>query len=142
LSLRTTATSEAAGISRVTLHRIEKGKPSVSMAAYCKVMTALGMELCVIPSGSLGRDTDTGKPSIPVRIMLQDYPQLQQLAWQLHGVDSLKPLEALGVYERNRRHLDFQVMDPKERDLINALKTGLGNGGEQAAGQLGSLAGR
>jgi transcriptional regulator with XRE-family HTH domain len=131
LSLRTTSTAEAAGISRVTLHRIEKGKPSVSMAAYCKVMTALGMELCIIPSDSLEGDAraDAGKPSIPVRIMLHDYPQLQQLAWQLHGVDSLKPLEALGVYERNRRHLDFQVMDPKERDLIDALKAGLSNGG-------------
>lgn len=35
------AAAETAGISRVTLHRIEKGEPTVSMGAYLNVISAL-----------------------------------------------------------------------------------------------------
>ena len=39
------ATGETAGISRVTLHRIEKGDPTVSMGAYLNVISALDLNL-------------------------------------------------------------------------------------------------
>ena len=42
LRLSATVTAEAAGLSRVTLHRIEKGEPSVTMGAWCNAMAALG----------------------------------------------------------------------------------------------------
>ena len=45
LRLSATVTAEAAGLSRVTLHRIEKGEPSVTIGAWCSAMAALGMEL-------------------------------------------------------------------------------------------------
>ena len=35
------AAAQTAGISRVTLHRIEKGEPTVSMGAYLNVVSAL-----------------------------------------------------------------------------------------------------
>ena len=39
------AAAETAGISRVTLHRIEKGEPTVSMGAYLNVISALDLNL-------------------------------------------------------------------------------------------------
>lgn len=45
LRLSATVTAEAAGLSRVTLHRIEKGEPSVTIGAWCSAMASLGMEL-------------------------------------------------------------------------------------------------
>ena len=40
LRLSATVTAEAAGVSRVTLHRIEKGEPSVALGAWGSVMAA------------------------------------------------------------------------------------------------------
>ena len=45
LRLSATVTAEAAGVSRVTLHRIEKGEPSVTMGAWCSAIAALGLVL-------------------------------------------------------------------------------------------------
>ena len=45
LKVSSTVTAEAAGVSRVTLHRIEKGEPSVTLGAYGNVLAALGLEL-------------------------------------------------------------------------------------------------
>lgn len=42
--LSATVVAEAAGLSRVTLHRLEKGAPAVTMAAYLNVMGALGLD--------------------------------------------------------------------------------------------------
>jgi transcriptional regulator with XRE-family HTH domain len=52
LRISATAAAEAAGLSRVTLHRIEKGEPAVTMGAYLHVMGALGMELGVLPKSA------------------------------------------------------------------------------------------
>lgn len=125
-SLRVSAivTAEAAGMSRITLHRIERGEPSVTMGAYLNVLAALGMDFAVIdqPASTANAD-DQEKPGwIPARIRLADYPQLKQLAWQLQGTDELKPVEALGIYERNWRHIDMSVLEPRERNLIDALR--------------------
>ena len=117
---------EAAGLSRVTLHRIEKGEPSVTMGAWCNAMAALGMGLQATPVAA-----DTAKPApdrtgwIPARVPLADYPQLRALAWQVHGTDTLTPAEALGIYERNARHLDMQAMSADEQALLQALRLAL-----------------
>ena len=129
-SLRISATTvaEAAGLSRVTLHRIEHGAPSVTMAAYMNVIAALGLGLNIAtPTDRAASVPEVDRQGwIPARIRLADYPQLKQLAWQVHGTDTLTPLEALGIYERQWRHLDVSALQLHEQQLIDALRLGLG----------------
>lgn len=42
------AAAEAAGMSRVTWHRIEKGAPAVTIGAWINALSALGMELDLV----------------------------------------------------------------------------------------------
>lgn len=127
LGLSATVTAEAAGLSRVTLHRIEKGGPAVTMAAYLNVMVALGLDFNL----SLPADQAAVAPAVdhtgwlPARVRLSDYPQLKQLAWQVHGVDQLTPAEALSIYERNWRHIDVAALQPHEQQLVDALRLAL-----------------
>lgn len=125
LRLSATVTAEAAGVSRVTLHRIEKGEASVTMGAWCNALAALGMVLQA-NSATDAQAHSTQQPDragwIPARVALADYPQLRALAWQVHGTDSLTPAEALDIYERNARHLDTQAMSPDEHALLQALR--------------------
>ena len=134
LRVSSTAAAQAAGMSRVTLHRIEKGEPSVAAGAWANAMAALGMSL-VARNAEDAHAADPGQASrtdlanwIPVRVRLADYPQLKALAWQVHGTDTLTPVEALGIYERNARQLDTAAMTPTEQALLQALRTGLGAG--------------
>ena len=76
---------------------------------------------------------------IPVRVRLADYPQLKALAWQVHGTDTLTPVEALGIYERNARHLDMAAMSSAEQALLLALQTGLGKGLGQGSGDAAAV---
>lgn len=131
LRLSATVTAEAAGVSRVTLHRIEKGEPSVTMGAWCNALAALGMSLqahsaTVASADSTQRADHAGW--IPARVALADYPQLRSLAWQVHGTDTLTPFEALDIYERNARHLDLQAMSADEQALLQALRLALQRG--------------
>ena len=127
LGINATVAAEAAGLSRVTLHRIEKGGPAVTMAAYLNVMAALGLDLSLRlpadPAAAAPAADHTGW--IPARIRLGDYPQLKQLAWQVHGVDELTPAEALSIYERNWRHVDIAALQPHEQQLVDALRLAL-----------------
>lgn len=128
LRISATTAAEAAGISRVTLYRIEKGEPSVTMGAYLNAMQALNMDFGIIQSAELAADAFNvdRKGWIPARIHLADYPQLKQLAWQVHGTDTLTPVEALSIYDRNWRHVDVNALEPHERQLVDALRMGLG----------------
>jgi len=127
LGISATAVAEAAGMSRVTLHRIESGQPSVTMGAYLSAISALGLDLRLASPGDGSEEaTKVREGWIPARVRLSSYPQLERLAWQVHGTDELTPIEALGIYERNWRHLDFEAMEPAERQLIDALRLGLG----------------
>lgn len=131
LRISATAAAEAAGMSRVTLHRIEKGEPSVTMGAYLSAMAVLNMDFGVIePAANMPSADRTGW--IPARIDLADYPQLKQLAWQVHSGGDLTPTEALSIYERNWRHVDVKSLEPREQQLIDALRSGLG-------GQVGTV---
>lgn len=125
LRVNATAAAEAAGISRVTLHRIEKGEPAVTMGAYLNVMAALDLAFGII-APTVAATVDDMEGWVPARIRLSDYPQLKQLAWQVQGMDELTPAEALGIYERNARHLDMATMEARERSLIDALRLALG----------------
>lgn len=126
LRLSATVTAEAAGLSRVTLHRIEKGEPSVTMGAWCNTMAALGMGLQA-QTGTQAQPAAAADRTgwIPARVALADYPQLRALAWQVHGTDTLTPAEALGIYERNARHLDMAAMPAHEQALLDALRLAL-----------------
>lgn len=121
-----TAAAEAAGMSRVTWHRIECGEPSVTMGAYLSAIDTIGLQLQL-------HDPQTGPSTaeingLPARVRLAEYPQLKGLAWQLQGVDELSPADALSLYERNWRHIDRASMVPSERALIQALVDQFGGG--------------
>lgn len=120
LRVSATALAEAAGMSRVSVHRIEQGSPSVTMGAYLNVLAALGITFSAAEPSKNVADDKAGW--LPVRIRLADYPALKQLAWQVQGTDELTPREALGIYERNWRHLDEASLLPHERNLIDALR--------------------
>ena len=124
MKISATTTAEASRISRVTLNRIEKGEPSVTMGAYFLVMDALGMQIQALAreDSSTSMADLTKTTHLPAEIKFADYPQLKQLAWHVHGLDSLTPIEAFGIYDRNWRHLDQDSLLPNERALINALK--------------------
>jgi transcriptional regulator with XRE-family HTH domain len=128
LGVSATVAAEAAGMSRVTLHRIEKGEPSVTMGAWCNAMAALGMQLQLqLQTPQATEATPTKQPGWwPVRIALADYPQLKALAWQVHGTDHLTPVEAFDIYERNARHIDMPSMGTQEQALWQALQQAFG----------------
>jgi len=124
LRINATAVAEAAGISRVTLHRIEKGEPSVTIGAYLNAMAALGLRFGITaPVEATEVRQAAGRTGwIPARIRLTDYPQLAQLAWQVQGTEILTPQEAWNIYERNWRHVDAGALMEHERDLVDALR--------------------
>jgi transcriptional regulator with XRE-family HTH domain len=130
LRVSATTAAEAAGMSRVTLHRIEKGEPAVTMGAYISAMTALGLDFgLVTPAELIEAQHNVNREGwIPASIHRSDYPQLKQLAWQMHGSETLSPVEAWDVYERNWRHMDEQALTPHERQLIDALRVAFSGG--------------
>ena len=117
------AAAEAAGMSRVTLHRIEQGEPSVSVGAWIALANALGLTPALV-------DTNAGRlaEALPERIRLADYPQLKALAWQVQAGEEVTPQEALQLYERNWRHLDASALTAPEVRLIEALTRAIGGG--------------
>jgi transcriptional regulator with XRE-family HTH domain len=123
LKVSAAAAAEAAGLSRVTLHRIERGEPGVSMGAWLAVADTLGLQLQLADPHAV-----PAPAQLPARIRLADYPQLQKLAWQLQGVEDVSPQEALSLYERNWRHIDGATLSPAEVALIDALGATLGKG--------------
>ncbi|MBI2770894.1 MAG: helix-turn-helix domain-containing protein [Burkholderiales bacterium] len=127
LRISAVAAAEAAGISRVTLHRIEKGTASVTAGAYMAVFAALGLNAQVAPQEEPAASPAAGRKGwLPARVRIADYPKLKELAWQVHGTPELTPREALGIYERNWRHVDPAQLSPEEQDLVEALRQALG----------------
>ena len=125
LGVSATTAAEAAGMSRVTLHRIERGEPSVTMGAYLNAAAALGLELGVVDA--LPPPASHSKAAgVPTRLRLVDYPQLERLAWQFQGASDVTPAEALSLYERNWRHIEQGALAPHERTLIQQLVVSLG----------------
>lgn len=133
LRVGTVATAEAAGLSRTTLHRIECGEPSVTMAAYLAAAEAVGLEFRLTP-GSARESLPApslptpAMPAPPQRIRPEDHAQLRQLAWHLTPGTVLSPAEALALYERNWRHVDVAAMGEDERALLRALVQAEGGG--------------
>jgi transcriptional regulator with XRE-family HTH domain len=127
LRINAISAAEAAGMSRVTLHRIEHGEPSVTMGAYLAAMATLNMDFGLQKTPVIADSTrEDHQGWMPAIIRLADYPQLKLLAWQVQGIDTLTPIEALSIYERNWRHVDIPALLPRELNLIEALRLGLG----------------
>jgi transcriptional regulator with XRE-family HTH domain len=118
-----TAAAEAAGISRVTLHRIEKGEPTVAMGAWAAATEVLG--LCLMAGSD--RLPAPG-PALPAQVRVDEYPELHKLAWQLQDAQALAPEEALRLYERNWRHVDRTKLTLKEIAFIRTLAEACGAG--------------
>ena len=138
LRVSATALAEAAGMSRVSVHRIEQGESSVTMGAYLNVLAALGMTFSatVVADEPSEKAADDKAGWLPARVRLADFPQLKQLAWQLQGADELTPRETLGIYERNWRHIDETALLPRERNLIDALRLAFGGTDSPGAGNV------
>ena len=120
LRVRAQVCAEVAGISRVTLHRIEKGEPTVSIGAYLQVCEALGLHLALMPVADQKSDLNLQDPEIPY-IRIKDYPQLKALSWQLKDDEYLTDAEAMSIYERNKRFLDLSHLEERERVLMQRL---------------------
>ena len=121
LKVSADSTALASGISRITLHRIEKGEPSVSMGAYISVIEALGLHLD-LSKKDLQKYSKTENDLNLSQIAIKDYPQLKQICWQLSDDAVLTSVEAKSTYERNERHIDFDGFSDKEKNLIKQLE--------------------
>ncbi len=126
LGISAVATAEAAGMSRITLYRIEQGEASVAMGAYLSVIAALGLAFDLVDLRSQKRKRDSLKPKLPPKIRLADYKQLKRLAWQLRDTKEISPKEALDLYERNWRHVDVKAMDSREQEFLETLLAAFG----------------
>jgi transcriptional regulator with XRE-family HTH domain len=102
LGLRALSAARSAGISRVTLHRIEKGETSDEQAPQ-------------------NQQAKTPLTFDGPNIRIGDYSQLTALAWQLDVNTLLTDVEARGIYERNKRFLDVQQINSNERTLMQRL---------------------
>lgn len=130
LGISMVAAAEAAGMSRVTWHRLEKGEPSVAWGSMMAAGAVLGFQL----QWARETDADDGQPQtpsldawLPLHISLADFPGLRTLAWQVHeGLETLSPREAFGLYDRNWRHLDEASLGVEERALVRALNETFG----------------
>lgn len=129
----------AAGITRVTLRRVEAGEPGVLMGTYLRVLATLGLAqdlILVARDDPLGRRlqdealTPSAAPKTVYaqRIHLADYPMLREVAWSTDPEAELTPAEAFALYERNWRHIDPEAMDAPERDLVARLTKTVGKG--------------
>lgn len=120
LDVSAVACAEAAGVSRVTVHRIESGNPSVTIGAYVNVAAALGLHL-VVPI----LDAPAAKPTT---ITVGEYPGLRTLAWQTDAGTTITEAEALNLYERGWRHLDQEALTDDEKAFVQHLADTYSNG--------------
>lgn len=114
-----------AGITRVTLHRLERGTPAVTLGTAIKVLGVLGLE------GDIARLAPAASAAQrqPRLIRIDRYPQLEQIAWHLApAVQALTHEEAFSLYERHWRHVDRSAMGPRERALLKRLTATVGKG--------------
>lgn len=124
LGISMAAAADAAGISRVTWHRLEKGEATVALGSLLAAARVLGVDLRLQAAGVASPVAESAlADALPLHLRLDEYPQLRRLAWQVgDAAQVVSPREALGLYERNWRHLQPEWLEPKERALIDALR--------------------
>lgn len=124
LGVSAVTTAEAAGMSRVTLHRVEAGSPAVTIGAYMNAAAAVGVQLTVeeLQHGQEpARETVPARPGPESKVRVGDYRQLRAIAWQLRRDTELDEVEALQLYERNWRHVDQSAIGDDERAFVRHL---------------------
>jgi len=132
--------AELAGITRVTLNRLEVGEPAAAtLGTLTRVLGALGMAGDLM---LLARDDRVGhqlrdarlleprKPAQPRLIALKDLPYLRTVAaWHLPDADTrLTPEEVFSLYERNWRHIEPEKIVGKEAAVLKRLTHTVGKG--------------
>lgn len=122
MGVSATSAAVAAGVSRVTWHRMEAGAPGVAIGSYARALAALDMtDLDVPPDAPADRTSGW----IPTRITVGDYPELRALAWSLQPDTQLTARQVLDLYDSAARHLDIASLTPAERTLIDDLREAL-----------------
>jgi hypothetical protein len=97
----------------------------VTMGAVLNVATVLGLTLQIQsaePSLTMPAEAEESLP--PIR--LADYAQLKELAWNLPPNAGISAEDALGLYERNWRHLRTADLCANERALLDRLSVAFG----------------
>ncbi|MEJ8837774.1 helix-turn-helix domain-containing protein [Ramlibacter sp. AN1133] len=89
----------AAGLSRVTVFRIEQGKPSVAMGAYARVMEALGL------AGDLGIVAQAD----PLGRQMQDQ-QLPGRRGRATAASELRAADELWAFKRHNQKRDIDAI--------------------------------
>jgi len=117
-----TSVASAAGISRVTLYRIEKGVGSVTMGAIAAVLEVLelGLSIGVLP---------TSERVWIKTVRVANFPMLNVLAGKQPGDDSSNELtakEALALYRSHWHELELSKMIGRERELVEGLFADVG----------------
>lgn len=132
--------AQAAGITRVTLNRLEVGEPAATtLGTLTKVLAVLGMSLdltLVARDDKLGhqlRDAQLleKKPAARTQLIaLKDLPHLRAAAaWHIRNEDAkLTPAEVFDLYERNWRHIEPQMIVGKEAQVLKKLTQTVGKG--------------
>lgn len=121
LGVSLVTTAEAAGMSRVTLHRIEAGSPAVTIGAYFNAAAALGLNLTLSEQQQSPDETAPAQMAAETTVRVGNFPQLRAIAWQLRPDTELTGPQALELYERNWRHVDQSAMSDAERTLVRQL---------------------
>lgn len=124
LGVSAAVAAESAGMSRVTLHRIESGSPSVTVGALVNAAEAVGLTIELSTTRPPVEERDEQAPVDPgmvEMVRVGDYPLLRAAVWQLDADTVLDGFEALRTYERNWRHLDHATVGTQEKALIQAL---------------------
>ncbi len=61
------------------------------------------------------------------KIDRRQYPELNNLLWDLHG-NQVEPKVAFDMYEKRWRYVDPKQITPKEKALVQRLTNEFGNG--------------
>lgn len=61
------------------------------------------------------------------KIDRRQYPELNNLLWDLHGIQ-VEPKVAFDMYEKRWRYVDHKQITPKEKALVQRLTNEFGNG--------------
>ncbi|MGQ0566134.1 MAG: hypothetical protein ACT4OK_13840 [Gemmobacter sp.] len=61
-------------------------------------------------------------------VQINDYPQLRGLCWNRPGAGVIDGADALALYERNWRFVDYAAMTMEEESLLATLVARYGNG--------------
>ena len=96
LRVSATTAAQAAGISRVTLHRIETGEASVTIGAYMNVLAALGLEFAIpLPADATSKEIliEARRDGARVLLSVRDHGQGIPEADRKHAVERFVRLE-------------------------------------------------